>query len=184
MEKRLTERTALKRILVTGPESTGKTELAAQLAEHFGGRLIEEYARKYVEKLKRPYTYEDVEHIAQRQVEDYNRVGAEQGWVFFDTWLVITRVWFDVVYGSIPSWLDAQLDRAHFDLVLLCAPDIPWIPDPVRENGGAMRLVLFERYKEELERFGFPWELVEGSGEARSRRIKRLLTKLGENGTF
>ena len=57
----------MNRILITGPESTGKTELAYYLSRHTGGRVVPEYARKYVQNLQRPYTYEDVLTIAERQ---------------------------------------------------------------------------------------------------------------------
>jgi NadR type nicotinamide-nucleotide adenylyltransferase len=141
----------LKHIVITGPESTGKTALCEKLASHYNTVFIPEYAREYILKLNRPYVYEDVLHIAQRQVElvaEYSKTA--KNILFYDTYLVITKVWLDVVYKKHPRWLDAMLLENKMDLFLLCAPDIPWIPDPVRENGGKMRTVLFKRYQEEL----------------------------------
>jgi NadR type nicotinamide-nucleotide adenylyltransferase len=174
----------MKRVLVTGPESTGKTELVKRLAEQYGGHAVEEYARGYLERLGRPYTFKDVEHIARQQVLDYERVIHDKEWVFFDTWLMITRVWFQVVYSRVPGWIDEQIHRARFDLVLLCAPDIPWVPDPVRENGGSERDQLFEQYKQELDRFAMDWELVTGTGEERIRRAGQILQIKFQNGTI
>ena len=174
----------MKRILVTGPESTGKTELVQELVQRFGGCAIPEYARSYVEHLGRPYTYEDVEHIAEQQVRDYKREYQGIQWLFFDTWLILTRVWFQVVYQRQPDWLDEQIRMASFDLVLLCSTDIPWLPDPVRENGGARREVLLERYKHELSSFDMEWELVTGTGEERIRRACQIIQQKYPDGTI
>jgi NadR type nicotinamide-nucleotide adenylyltransferase len=184
MEKKPSNHNRLRRILITGPESTGKTELVLSLAERFGGYAVEEYARGYVERLGRPYTFSDVEHIARQQVQEYDRDYREMDWVFFDTWLIITGVWFKVVFDRIPSWIDEEISRARFDLVLLCAPDIPWIPDPVRENGGSERAALFEQYKQELDRFAMPWEPVTGKGDERIRRAEEIIQTKIQNGTI
>ncbi len=170
----------LKRVLITGPESSGKTELVNYLSDQFKGLAVEEYARGYVEGLDRPYSFEDVEHIAGQQLSSYEREYPETEWVFYDTWLMITRVWFEVVYQKVPPWVDNAILEAHFDLILLCAPDLPWIPDKVRENGGLERERLFEQYQKELERFGMDWELVSGSGKERFSMAKEIIhRKLG-----
>jgi nicotinamide riboside kinase len=154
-------------ILITGPESTGKSELAGALASRYRGVVVPEYARGYVAGLRRPYTFQDVEHIARIQSGTYDHYLQEPGWVFFDTWLIITRVWFEVVYGKVPGWIEGRIRSARFDLVLLCDTDIPWVPDPVRENGGEKREALMKRYREELIRFGLPFQQVSGSGPQR-----------------
>lgn len=170
----------MKRILVTGPESSGKTELVNYLSRRFDGVAVEEFARGFVERLGRPYRYADVEEIARYQAQQYDTGYGNVAWVFFDTWLIITRVWFEVVYKRVPGWIDDTIARSRFDLVLLCAPDIPWIADPVRENGGEMRDLLFEKYKQELTRFRLDWEIVSGQGEERFIRAERIIiNKLG-----
>lgn len=174
----------LKRILVTGPESTGKTELVNWLAVRFKGATVEEYARDYIEGLDRPYTYEDVEHIAKQQLLSYESEFPGKEWVFFDTWLMITRVWFEVVYKKVPHWLENSIKQARFDLVLLCAPDLPWIADGVRENGGLERDRLFEQYKEELLRFGMEWEELRGTGEERFARAEEIIYRKIGYGTI
>ena len=156
------------RIAVTGPESTGKTTLAKQLAEHFSGQYIPEFAREYVEKLSDHYTYEDVEIIANHQVEQYLATKSESGQLFFfDTWLIITKIWFNWVFEKSPDWLDDQIHNCPIDLFLLCQPDLPWEADPVRENGGENRIKLFNQYKKELNQYGFNFVEIGGFGEVR-----------------
>ncbi len=166
MEKRTPE--PIIRIVITGPESTGKTTLALALSGHFNGCYIPEHARAYVEQLDRPYTFDDVCHIADEQVRQYqSTVSGEHRIYFFDTWLVLTKVWFDWVYHRVPERVETNLRNLPMDLYLLCVPDLPWEPDPVRENGGETRLALFRRYRDELLDYGFPFVEISGEGEER-----------------
>lgn len=156
------------RIVITGPESTGKSTLTRQLAEHFGTLYIPEYARTYVEQLHREYTYADIEHIARTQVQQLAAYTARaRKFLFLDTYLIITKVWFDVVYQRHPAWIDAEISKHEIDLYLLCRTDIAWEADSVRENGGARREALYEQYKKELEQNGCRYAVVEGLGEHR-----------------
>lgn len=156
------------RIAVTGPESTGKTTLAVQLADRFGGVYLPEYAREYVEKLPHHYTFEDVEAIAKAQLEQYHSTNTLENEIFFfDTWLIITKVWFNWVFGKSPVWLDDQIRNCPIDLFLICRPDLPWEADPVRENGGENRIRLFEEYRNELVNFGFRFVEIDGTDEHR-----------------
>ena len=113
-----------RKVIITGPESTGKTKLAEYLSDTYQGVLVPEYARTYIEQRGHSYTFQDVEHIAKWQAKRYSQSYPEASWVFFDTWLIVTRVWFEVVYGEVPRWVDRALDENTPDLVLLCYPDI------------------------------------------------------------
>lgn len=156
------------KVVVTGPESTGKSTLTEWLAKHYQTVFIPEYAREYVGNLKRPYQYEDLEHIARHQIKDLERHKAlAPKLLFLDTYLIITKVWFDVVYHCVPSWLDKAIITSDIDLYLLCNTDIPWQADGIRENGGEIREDLFVRYKTELEYYGFNYRIVSGLGDQR-----------------
>ena len=156
------------RIVVTGPESTGKTTLAKQLAEWYNGLYIPEFAREYIVNLPRHYTYYDVETIAQTQLEQYQATKSGSGQMFFfDTWLIITKVWFKWVFGKTPDWLEDKIRDCPVDLFLLCLPDLPWEADTVRENGGENRVKLFEEYQKELIHYGFKYIEIGGIGEIR-----------------
>ncbi|MBZ4677057.1 MAG: ATPase, partial [Anaerophaga sp.] len=118
--------------IITGPESTGKSSLTEELAKHFNGIAVKEYAREYVENLNGNYTFEDVEAIANHQVEEYCSITqAADGKrpVFFDTFLFITKVWFEEVFYCCPVWLHRAIEKCRIDLALLCFPDLPWEPD-------------------------------------------------------
>lgn len=167
----------LKKIIVTGPESTGKTALSETLTLKLNAALIPEYARSYVENLKRPYTYQDLEKIARYQIQQEKKwtETCDRGILLMDTWLIITKVWFEVVYGIFPDWIEEYISSDEIDLFLVCRPDLPWIADPVRENGGAMRQILFDRYCNEIELHGFSYEIVEGYEEIRVQNALELL---------
>ncbi len=148
---------------IIGPESTGKSTLAQQLAQRYKGICVPEYAREYVERLGRDYTYDDVCAIARRQIEQLKTYADNtgNGVVFFDTDLIITRVWFDYCYGSTPNYVLEAMQQYKQDVYLLLYPDIPWVEDPVRENGGeAVRLELFHRYEQEIKKICVPYYII------------------------
>lgn len=156
------------RIILTGPESTGKTVLCGSLATLYNGICVPEYAREYILELDRQYNYEDVVHIAEKQVvlmNEYSRHSSS--YIFIDTYLIITKVWFRRVFNKIPLWIDSEIAKTKDALYLLCKPDLPWEPDGVRENGGEMRKILLDEYEKELQLAGLNYAFVEGFGKER-----------------
>jgi NadR type nicotinamide-nucleotide adenylyltransferase len=158
------------KVAILGPESTGKTELASQLAEYFKALWIPEFAREYVESLTSHYTYEDVCNIASKQIEQekYFNQKPKDELFFFDTDLIITKVWFQYLYHQVPQFVTEWLVGNSFDFYLLCAPDLPWEFDPVREHGDD-RDYFFEWYKREIELTGKPYVVVDGVGSQRTQ---------------
>lgn len=154
----------MKKIIITGPESTGKTLLSQKLAGIFDGNLYPEIARGFVEK-KGSYTKEDIVSIAQKQAQAY---GSAKGAIsIFDTHLIITKIWLLWHAGAYPKWIDDEIIKTRNDLYLICYPDIPWEADPVREHGGEERLQLFAEYLAELHNFGLSYFTVKGVGDHR-----------------
>ena len=170
MEKGLsaTMSNIVKNIVITGPECTGKSTLAIELAKYYNTLYIPEFARTYVENLKKPYEIQDLEIIAKKQIADFNEYQEKASQLLFlDTYLIITKVWFNVVYNHCPNWLLEQIKNSKIDLFLVCDTDIPWIPDSVRENGGEMREKLKKIYISEIEKFGFRYKIISGNGMQR-----------------
>jgi NadR type nicotinamide-nucleotide adenylyltransferase len=155
-------------IVITGAESTGKSTLTERLANHFRVPFIPEIAREYVERLDRKYTYSDVENIAKMQIEQFRKkVKSGAPYIFVDTWLIVTKIWFEFVYNKTPDWIIDEINKTKIDLFLVCDIDLPWISDPVRENGGENRKLLQNKYIENISNFGFDYRIVSGFDEER-----------------
>lgn len=97
-------------------------------------------------------------------------------YVFFDTELIITKVWFEYCFKKTPSFLTEQLNKGFFDLYLLCNTDLPWEPDSVREHGDDREFFL-EWYRREIEQLGKPWINIQGTGECRLKNAQEALQK-------
>lgn len=165
--------------MITGAESTGKSMLTEWLANHFNVPFIPEFARKYIENLDRNYNYSDVEKIAKKQISQLEAgKQSEYQYVFVDTWLIITKVWFNVVFGEIPSWLEFSIQKTKVDLFLVCDTNLPWEPDPVRENGGEQREILQARYINELKKYNFKYQIISGTGKERLHAALSEVKKL------
>ncbi len=165
-------------VVVTGAESTGKSVLTRQLGDYYSCPWYPEYAREYLENREGHYTRQDVLHIARFQKKQMNDAQLNKSdFVFFDTWLIITKVWLEVAYGNAPFWISETIAAAPVDLFLFCDTDIPWESDPLRENGGEMRDRLSSVYKSNLLHFGFDYHIVSGKGEERFLNAVQIISK-------
>jgi NadR type nicotinamide-nucleotide adenylyltransferase len=155
------------KIVLTGPESTGKSTLSRALAAYFGTIWTPEYARYYLNHLSRPYLPEDILHIAQAQVQ-WEAVWEKyaNGLLFCDTDLLVPKIWMEHKYGFCDPWIDAQLRIRPYDLYLLCNIDMPWEDDPLREHPNE-REVLFEKYVLALEAMNAKYAIISGKGAER-----------------
>jgi len=159
----------MRRISLTGPESAGKSSLAAQLAAHYGATFVPEYARAYLEANGSAYTLADLEAIARGQLAAEDAAAAQAtGWLFCDTDLLVLKIWVENAFGTCPAWVLAELTRPRYALTLLLAPDLPWTPDPLREHPDpAQRWHFYELYRAEL--VSREWPFVEISGPPAQR---------------
>ena len=159
---------------IIGPESSGKSTLAKYLARRYKGVLVPEYAREFVERKKaesgewrvESISWDELCTIAKHQIDEMERLRVTgdglQDVVFYDTELIVTKVWFEYAFGRVPEWLEEAIERYRMDVYLLCKPDIPWIPDPARSNGSdEIRQELFERYEQEIEALHVPYYVIE-----------------------
>ena len=162
------------KIGIIGPESTGKTTLARELAQQFNGLYVPEYAREYVErKGTTDVTWDELCAIAKHQIEKMELIAnSQKPKAFFDTELLVTKVWFDYAFGRVPDWLDEAVRRYPMDAYLLTYPDIPWVPDPARTNGSdAIRLELFNRYEAEIQALDIPYFVIRHTEEDKQTAI-------------
>ncbi|MBU1368564.1 MAG: ATP-binding protein [Bacteroidetes bacterium] len=157
----------MKRIAITGPESTGKSWLAERLAEHYNTSWVPEFARSYLEKTDQKYAPRDIEQIAKGQLElERNLISQAKAVLFTDTEMLVCKIWLDFVFGLKSIFIEKALDEQNYDLYLLCDIDLDWQPDPLREHPHK-REELFVRYENLLIERGFPFVKVSGQGNIR-----------------
>jgi NadR type nicotinamide-nucleotide adenylyltransferase len=157
------------RIAITGPESSGKTTLAATLAKHYQTAYVEEYARTYLEKYGKEYDFQDLLKIAKRQIQMRERQQVEtQRLLFCDTDLVVLKVWAEEKFHRSILTIENTLKTDPCDLYLLCYPDVAWEYDPLRENPDD-RHRLFHIYKRYMEVYHLNYHIIEGKFAQRNR---------------
>lgn len=154
-----------KRILITGPESTGKSWLAQQLAAHYQTAWVPEVARHYLESLGRPYQEKDLLEIARLQLAEEDRLAQQTaGFLFCDTGMLVLKIWSLHKYGRCHPFILEQLKERSYQHTLLTNIDLPWEPDPLREHP-EQRQYLFNWYQRELQQQQY--SLISGSGKER-----------------
>lgn len=156
------------KIVLTGPESTGKSTLTELLAKKFSVPFIPELAREYLNNKHQKYTYDDIVEIAKLQIATERELLKKNcNFIFLDTDLIITKIWFLHCYGKCPNFVDDYLkNESKPAFHLLCYYDLPWEPDPLRENPH-IRNILFEKYKKEIENYSFDYSIIKGYGDDR-----------------
>ena len=163
------------KIVITGPESTGKSTLSKQLAHHFKAEMVKEYSRSYLEKLGRPYTQKDLTIIAKGQITIENKAMKNASKLLLcDTSLEVIKIWSDYKYGSCDEFITTSLQIRPPDLYLLSKPDLPWEPDTLRENPED-RGELFKLYKNEIIGSTVPFYEIGGKGKERFEMAKKFI---------
>jgi len=159
------------KIIITGPESSGKTTLCQSLSNHFNITFAEEFSREYLNKLNRKYDKSDLIKIAKGQLlkEKINK-----DLLIYDTDLITIKIWSEYKYGDCDHWIIEQIEKQKTEkrFYFLCKPDIPWQDDPLRENQEE-RDEIYEIYKKELDRLSHNYFIIEGKD-----RLKKSLTKI------
>lgn len=162
----------LKKIVIIGPESTGKSTLCKQLANHYNTLWCPEYARDYLHKHGKGYKYDDLLTIAKGQValeDDYiKKFSNKPGLLFIDTDMYVMKVWCEYAYGKCHPWILKQIVERNYDLYLLCTTDIEWVKDELREYPDLItRKKLFSIYKDILMNQAAPWKEIGGDYDKR-----------------
>ena len=167
----------IKRIAITGPESTGKSNLAKSLALYFNARMVPEFAREFLNLLDRDYIKEDLLTIAKGQFEREEKIARQTNeFLFVDTDFLVMKIWSLHKYGKCDPWILDKFKNHQYDLYLLCDIDIPWQPDPQREHPDK-RQYLFDWYLNELSKTSLNFEIVTGLGDERIENAIRFIDK-------
>jgi len=168
----------IKKVVVIGPECTGKSELSKFLAERFKTDWVPEYARGYIDNLVRPYQESDLLNIAHGQVR------LEDEWVrdankilICDTNLYVIKVWSEFKFGNCAKEILDTIAQRPYDLYLLTYVDIPWEDDPLREHPD-QRKKLYSIYLNEMKNQSVPFVEIKGEREQRRQTAVAAIEKI------
>ena len=172
----------MKRVVLTGSESTGKTTLAERLARHYGVSWVPEFVRDYAAAKSSPLEATDVDAIARGQVareDDYRSraKGSNERLLIGDTDLLSTAVYAAHYYGRAPEWVVEAARLRRPDLYLLLDVDLPWTPDPQRDRGH-LRAEVQALFRAAVEASATPFVLISGDSTARFAAARAAIDKL------
>lgn len=156
------------KIAVVGPESTGKSSVAARLAKHFCTVCVPEYAREYCKGLDRHYTLQDELNIFYGQValEKSLEPLAQGNMLVCDTMFLTVKIWCDHLFAHTPEVVLEAVKQSSYDFFLLMDIDLPWEDDPLRDFPED-REYFMEVWHRELRAMGAAYKLIGGLGEQR-----------------
>ena len=173
-----TKSSSIKKIVIIGPESTGKSTLCELLAQHYNTSWCPEFAREYLLTNGTDYTYDDLLTIAKGQLaleDEYTsavgRVPQKDQLLFIDTDMYVMKVWCEFVFGNCHKWITNPVAKRKYDLYLLCNTDLPWVKDELREYPDfETRDKLYHIYRNILENQTVPWVDISGDYEERLQK--------------
>lgn len=168
-----------KHIVITGPESSGKTTLTHYLTSHYKACCVPEIARDFLEQLDQPYTQTDVVHMASLQFKAQLE-GINCPLVFSDTSLLNYLIWMEVKYGYVDPQVEEWFHLQNIDAYLLLVPDLPWEPDPLRENP-TMLNELFDLFYKKIEVSNVPFFIIKGQDNQRNIHALQAVDSLLKN---
>jgi NadR type nicotinamide-nucleotide adenylyltransferase len=174
----------LKKIVIIGPESTGKSTLSEQLAEHYETAWCPEFAREFLHSNGTDYEFDDLLTIAKGQLalEDEYTARLEQQAepmmesgghlpLFLDTDMYVMKVWCEFVFNRCHRFILEQISERNYDLYLLCNIDLPWVKDELREYPDLhTRKKLYQIYKDIMVNQPVPWIDISGTYEQRLQK--------------
>ena len=172
------------KIVVVGPESTGKSTLCERLSDHFQTDWCREYARDFLLQHGTDYTYDDLLEVAkgQLQTEDtcIDRLRTQgKSIAFIDTDMYVMKVWCEFVFGKCHPFILNEIIHRKYDGYLLCKPDLPWVKDELREYPDfKTRELLYHHYKDALVNQSTPWYEVCGDDPSRTNHALKWVEQL------
>ncbi|HTE08617.1 MAG TPA: AAA family ATPase [Flavitalea sp.] len=160
----------ISKVVAIGPESTGKSLLCEQLAQHYQTIWVREYAREYLLRHGKRYSFTDLLTIArgQLQLEDEGLQEVRKNIILLDTNMQVMKVWCEFVFNACHQWILDRIIERKYDLYLLCNPDIDWVSDELREYPDLeSRTNLYHIYRDLLINQSTPWVEIRGEDSER-----------------
>jgi len=187
-KEKMATNTMLQKIVVLGPESTGKSTLCEALAKHYGVVDCKEYARQYLNENGTKYNFEDLLTIAKGQLTLEQKaidkaeqllIETSKNKIVIDTNMYVMKVWCEYVFNNCHTYILDEINNRNYDLYLLCDIDLPWSADEMREYPDEKpRQELFAIYKDILINQNTPWGIVSGAGDERTQNAIKLINKV------
>jgi nicotinamide riboside kinase len=172
----------VKRIAITGPESTGKTALTEYLANHYGANKVSEYSREFFKDREYQYDKNDLITIAKEQLKNEELISSlSERLIICDTDLISIGIWSKIVFESIPDWIESKMKEHIYDLYLLCNLDVEWIPGPLRNNKND-RHYIYKQFVNELDKYNFNYRIISGNGAIRFNNAVNFVDEFIING--
>jgi len=161
------------KILITGPESTGKTTISKYISTQLDATYIPEFARIYLEKNGPCYVEQDLSYFAKEHLSIYTNQN-DARLIVFDTSLIDIVVWSLYKYGRCDPWIIDQTKSLHFDLIFLTTPAVAWTEDALRENENN-REELYALFKQQLNLVDLPYTILHADEHKRERQVIKII---------
>lgn len=172
----------VKKICFLGPESTGKTTAAKTLAKKMNTIFVPEYAAAVIKHQKGQFYEHNVEAFAHAQIATENALAKFTNKLMVcDSSALTTHLFSELCFGSTPKSVKDLIDTHRYDAYCLFAPDVAFIPDTHREvlkDAQHQRQMMFERFKEELNLYNLPFQVIQGSWAERDEQILKIAKEL------
>lgn len=173
----------VKKVCIFGPESTGKSTLASQLATEFNTVVVPEYARELLESQQGEIKFTDIDKIARGQLAAEKALARQANRLLFcDTDVLLTTIWSETLFNKCPEWIKEEVSKNRYDLYLLTDIDVPWVQDIVRYLPKD-REVFFKKCLTALESFNYPYVRLSGSWQNRFETACQAVEKLLSSST-
>ncbi len=185
MEKDLTQNESLiKRVVICGPESTGKSTLTKDLASYFNTSYVEEFARDFLQEKwntqNKVCSKEDLIEIVKGQIMNENKaIDLAKKIIFCDTNILTTIAWSRTHFnGFCDAWIENQSKKLNYDYYLILNVDIPWVKDDLRDRPHE-RLEMFKAHKLELDKLSVKFDII--SGQNFNKRFNTAVDLINKN---
>ena len=168
-----------KKILITGPESSGKSVLTEELSKFYGAIHTTEYAREYLAETGNTYTLQDLDEILKGQLNKEElllKTHSEHKFLFCDTGPIVMYIWSQFRFKTVAPTIQQAFDECTYDLILLLKPNLPWEPDELRESPDQTeRDQIFELFQDALTSINAAYYVIDLKGNARTKQAVNII---------